>query len=394
MAEQPRRTLKKSTLRRQPLAPSRFNPAIESWLAQVPSTAAKLTPEELRQWKQDNDGRSGKGWFISSIVLRVLSLLSAFVIAVMGLNMLDVFYYDDQYRLTPMIVPGILVSVWDTIEFVVVCARRSRKGMPRHVHLAADGLICLVIAASIAGFWIGLFNQGYWYVPNGWWDANYEQIVRYLVVFVFLVILLLIHAVFFFFLLCSRQFRSKRHVPTPQIMYLPDTGEPVVVLARPYPPGPSHQQPRKAAATPAVELGPLPADEGDANPPLPITLPPTTVAETQLSQSPIAGPSQRTSLALDTGRKAPSLQAVPPRKPLPGSRSTGTHYATPWPPDHVPDEAELARAARGESQAQWMTLADSSLDLGKTKQTGLVDEAAREGEKSDVFRGTLTVRKP
>ena len=105
MAEHPRRTLKKPTLRRQPPASTRFDPAIESWLAQVPSTAAKLTPEEFRQWKQDNDGRSGKGWFITSIVLRVVSLLSAFIIAVIGLNMVHVFYYDDHYRLTPMIVP-------------------------------------------------------------------------------------------------------------------------------------------------------------------------------------------------------------------------------------------------------------------------------------------------
>ena len=179
-------------------------------------------------------------------------------------------------------------------------------------------------------------------------------------------------------------------------MYLPDTGEPVVVLARPYPPCPSHQNPRKASASPAVELAPLPTADVNDSPLPPITLLPTALADTQLSQTPTAGPPQRPSLVLDTGRERHSLQVVPARKPVPGSRSAGTHYATPWPPDHVPDEGELARAARGESQAQWMTLADSSLDFVKTSKTGLVDEAAREGEKSDLFRGTgsPTVRKP
>lgn len=74
---------------------------------------------------------------------------------------------------------------------------------------------------------------------------------------------------------------------------------------------------------------------------------------------------------------------MPPRKPVPGSKGTGTHYATPWPPDHVPDEAELARARKGESQAQWMTLADAALDLVKTR---VPEDSARESEKSDLFR--------
>ncbi|OIW29383.1 hypothetical protein CONLIGDRAFT_322879 [Coniochaeta ligniaria NRRL 30616] len=269
--------------------------------------------------------------------------------------------------------------------------------MPRRVHLPADGLICLLVAASIAGFWVGLYDDGYWYTPSpAGWYFDKGKTSQYIVVSVFLVILLLIHAVFFCFLLCSRQFRKNRHIPTPRIMYLPDTGEAVVVLSRPYPPEPSHQQPQIPSPLPAVELAPLPVTDGDANLPSPVPLQPTPVAEPRATHSPTAGPPQVPTLALGSGWKGSSLQTMPPRKPLPGPKSTGTHYATPWPPDHVPDEAERARAARGESQAQWMTLAESALELGKQTGNPVTGDPAREGEKSDLFRGTgvSTARKP
>ena len=54
----------------------------------------------------------------------------------------------------------------------------------------------------------------------------------------------------------------------------------------------------------------------------------------------------------------PFRQGVPPRKPHAGAK-VGTPYAMPWPgPDYQPDEAERARAARGEAQAQWMSVYD------------------------------------
>jgi hypothetical protein len=87
----------------------------------------------------------------------------------------------------------------------------------------------------------------------------------------------------------------------------------------------------------------------------------------------------------ESGRRGQSLQVVPPRKPVAGTKSIGTHYATPWPPAHVPDDAELARAARGEAQAQWMTLADSRLGLGDERVKG---DPIRDSEKSDLFKGT------
>ena len=68
-----------------------------------------------------------------------------------------------------------------------MCVRRSHNGMPRLVHLPACGVICLVLVASIAGFWVALYGVGTWYIPPNW----YTQDPRYYVAaFVFLVILL------------------------------------------------------------------------------------------------------------------------------------------------------------------------------------------------------------
>lgn len=113
MAEQSRRSLKKKTLRREPPPPPRVSPAIESWLSQVPHLAAKLPPEQLKQWKLEDEDRPSRGWFIISIGLRVLSLASAFTIAVIGLHLLPSFYDSEKYRLTPIIVP---VSCCATLE--------------------------------------------------------------------------------------------------------------------------------------------------------------------------------------------------------------------------------------------------------------------------------------
>lgn len=50
--------------------------------------------------------------------------------------------------------------------------------------------------------------------------------------------------------------------------------------------------------------------------------------------------------------------------PASATKQVGTHYASPWPgPDYQPDEAEMERAARGEAQAQWMSL--HGMDLKK-----------------------------
>ena len=72
-----------------------------------------------------------------------------------------------------------------------MCLRKSHKGMPRLVHLPADGVICLILAASIAGFWVALYNDGYWYISPSWWySADAHDPGQYVAGLVFLIILL------------------------------------------------------------------------------------------------------------------------------------------------------------------------------------------------------------
>lgn len=163
-----------------------------------------------------------------------------------------------------------------------------------------------------------------------------------------------------------------------------------MVLPRPCVPTPSHQRPSKPSASPVIELDPLPATDGEANLASPLLQPPTSAAAPRLPQSSTPGSPQHVSLTLASHRRRSSLQAIPQRKPVRGSKSMGTQsaYVTPWPgPDYVPDGAERARAARGESQAQRMILGDSTVDLGKASPRPVADGSPREGEKYKPLKG-------
>ena len=115
-----------------------------------------------------------------------------------------------------------------------------------------------------------------------------------------------------FFLFARIRGRAEKQKTEPRIMYLP-TGDPVVVTREPL-------------------------------------VPPATTALSTSSPTPPRDPATADSI------HEPFRQGVPPRKPVAGA-PTGTPCASPWPgpsPDYQPDEAELARAARGELQAQCM----------------------------------------
>jgi hypothetical protein len=111
-------------------------------------------------------------------------------------------------------------------------------------------------------------------------------------------------------------------------MYLP-TGDPVVVTREPIVP--------PAAATPSPR-------------------PPT----------PPRGPATADSI------HEPFRQGVPPRKPVAGA-PIATPYASPWPgSDYQPDEAERARAARGELQAQCMVVQAKGLQHEKVAMENVI----------------------
>lgn len=116
--------------------------------------------------------------------------------------------------------------------------------------------------------------------------------------------------------------RAEKQRTEPRIMYLP-TGDPVVVTREPVVP-------------PAVATAP---------PPRPPTPPRDPGTADRIHE--------------------PFRRGIPPRKPVAGA-PVGATYASPWPgsgpgPDYQPDEAERARAARGELQAQCMMIQEKGL---------------------------------
>ena len=104
-----------------------------------------------------------------------------------------------------------------------------------------------------------------------------------------------------------------------------------------------------------------PPEQHDALPPHSGTEPQVPPA---LEQSPVEA----------EGRNEPFRQGVPPRKPVPG-KFVGTPYATPWlAPDYEITEEERNRAARGEGQAQWVSLYAGGLSGPATRATGALGE--------------------
>ncbi|KAK0754857.1 hypothetical protein B0T18DRAFT_386673 [Schizothecium vesticola] len=137
-----------------------------------------------------------------------------------------------------------------------------------------------------------------------------------------------------FFLFAYVRGRAQKQKTEPRIMYLP-TGDPVVVTREPI-------------------------------------VPPAATAPSPKSPTPPPSPGTADSI------HEPFRQGVPPRKPVAGA-PTRTPYASPWPgpgPNYQPDEAELARAARGELQAQCMMVQAKGLRHEKVAMENATARAA------------------
>lgn len=141
-------------------------------------------------------------------------------------------------------------------------------------------------------------------------------------------------------------------------------------MPRPFPPQPTNQRGGKPGEQQGRRLSstlgsPSPSDER--------SLPPVPSSSETVSE-PFRGaadnersPERQPYEARRVSNPTVPPTAMPRRKPVP---TRGTPYAVPWSapgPDYVPDPEEQARAARGESQAQWMSL-DGMEVIGKGKR--------------------------
>ncbi|KAK3686093.1 hypothetical protein B0T22DRAFT_241113 [Podospora appendiculata] len=249
-----------------------------------------------------------------------------------------------------------ITVAWDLIEFIVICAQRG-KGIAPEIHVWVDGIICLGTACATLLLWTDIMLGGIGILGSLYVDRK-EHLPKEIGVAAMLLILLILHSFQFFLYICrNREKREKK--TTPRIMNLP-TGEVVVVTNRPVDLGLKVQQqpadvPRRlqrTAPNPNVKL--MLSPNSRPPPPRIHAITPSAPAAATSPTSAVLPAAQP--IAQGDEFDEPFRQGVPPRKPVAGAK-VGTHYAAPWlAPDHQPDEAERARAARGETQAQWVSL--------------------------------------
>ncbi|KAL8365272.1 hypothetical protein RB595_004195 [Gaeumannomyces hyphopodioides] len=362
------------------------------------------------------DGPQLDGWYITKIVLRSISCILMLTMVAMYLVIIvpsQSLISSNVYvnRLNAPIASGMHAAfgvfafftlAWDLTEFVTMCCRRG-YGITPKAHIGIEltlflwgaGTISLVAILAVVPVWYARYFPR----PSGF--TGVEEVTSVAVMGGTIVIIR--------FILFVRNAidRCGGRGLTPRIMYL-QTGEPVVVMRRPYPPPPTGQepdiemgdrtttQPTAGAATlsaastlvvspPRTSLwgmkgrklrGKKAAPSSSPQPTSPEAPESTVVSSPQEQQSwsqeqiqqeseqpqPQAQQQQEQGQQQHTRSPPSSPQQVPRRKPVPG-RGTGPEGSDNYGPTpaYEPDEAERRRAERGEAQAQWMTLEDMGI---------------------------------
>lgn len=301
------------------------------------------------------------GWWIAKIVIRSFSLVFATALVILELVLLTDggFYWGNtNTEFLACIIPCAAIILWDSSEFITLCCRRG-FGITSKAHIGIDITLCLGAACGVALVSLGLTDIGYYI------GTDYSTSPSTSAEIAMLAILMILHFVLF---IRNIQDRRRGKNVTPRIMYLP-TGEPVVVVPRPFPPKPTNQ-PGKSSEQSRRISSTLDSQSPSEERPLPqIPSSSETLSEPYRAGGPSTerSPERQPYEARRTSNPGVPPTVMPRRKPVP---TRGTPYANPWSapgPDYVPDPEEQARAARGESQAQWMSL-DGMEVIGKGKR--------------------------
>ncbi|EJT71627.1 hypothetical protein GGTG_10882 [Gaeumannomyces tritici R3-111a-1] len=356
------------------------------------------------------DGPQLDGWYITKIVLRSISCILMLTMIAMYLVIIvpqqTLISYNMYYnRLNAPLVSGMhavfgvfafATLSWDLTEFVTMCCRRG-YGITPKAHIGIEltlffwgaGAVSLVAILGVVPVWY----SRYFSPPNSF---GVEEVTSVAVIGGIIVIIR------FILFVRNAVDRCGGRGLTPRIMYL-QTGEPVVVMRRPYPPPPTMQEPDiemgdRTTAQPAAGAATLSAASTlVASPPrtsfwgvigrklksnkAPLVAP-TVPSSSPQPTSPVApesavasSPQQQPQEQIHQESEQPQPQAqqqrqhtrspptspqqIPRRRPVPtrGADSERSESYGPT-PAYEPDEAERRRAERGEAQAQWMTLED------------------------------------
>ncbi|KAF6806328.1 hypothetical protein CSOJ01_08904 [Colletotrichum sojae] len=334
-------------------------------------SAASIDPSQVR-WLENQRSR---GWEVCKIVMRAVATLLCLVVMAIVLA-----WYADRHSsgYYYWVMPGLsLVGavpsfLWDLAEFLTICARHGRGITPK----ALIGVeLVLTAFSAFAATWVAIQLQ------NGDVSSDHAEPLRIVVAqCVFMGVVAFVHFCLFFRACIERRREIRRR--RPRVMYIPETGQTVYVVAKPFPKLPTWQS-TQTHSFPRSPQSPRQL------PPHPLRLEIPKSPDFFPSSPPSSPPAQMGRQVADLP-SAVSAAAGIRRKPVPGlppnlGRGDRDRHLRPNmrppPDDYVPDEAELERMRRGDAQPQLIMPGDVDLKFA-TSATGMTpaDGNAREGK--------------
>ncbi|KAK1964099.1 hypothetical protein LY78DRAFT_659683 [Colletotrichum sublineola] len=341
--------------------------------AKHPSPTASVDPADVR-WLN----RGGRRCEVCKILVRVVSTLLCAVVLIMAMAWYARPELDRYGVWVWLCVPGALPAfMWDLAEFLSVCARHGRGITPK-AHIGVELILSLV--AYIGGGWLAvqLGLQEYSQAPQ----VSGEPLAYALVQCVFMLLAATIHLVLFIRACVERRREIRRR--RPRVMYIPETGQTVYVVAKPFPELPTRKpQQQQLARAPSF---PQSLDDPVSGSPLRNAI---QQRQEELQQPEIPPPlpkrpddfSPAGSSSSPSSIKRKPVPGVPPNLPA-GDRDRFLRPSMrPPPEDYVPSGEELERRRRGDAQPQLVAPGDVDIKFA-TGATGMTpaDAGAREGK--------------
>ncbi|KAJ0163750.1 hypothetical protein CTA2_2468 [Colletotrichum tanaceti] len=344
-----------------------------------PSPTASIDPADVRWMNQ-----GGRRWEVGKIVSRIVSTLLCAIMLIICMAWYGHPEYDMYYVWPWLSLPGATMCfMWDLGEFLSVCARHGRGITPK-AHIGVEVILSIVgyIGGGWLAFQLGLLQR---------YQIN-DLPVRYaLSVCVFILITATIHLVLFVRACVerSREIRRRR----PRVMYIPETGQTIYVVAKPFPKMPTwkSQQQRqpsaRAGSFPRSPQSPIGSISNNRN-----------INNNNNNSSPLHRHSPQLQLEVPPppplpkrwpSELSPSMSSIK-RKPVrgvPRNIAAGDRERLlrpnmrPPPEGYEPSAEELERRRRGDAQPQLIMPGDVDIKFA-TSATGLTpaDASAREGK--------------
>ncbi|KAF9871801.1 hypothetical protein CkaCkLH20_10735 [Colletotrichum karsti] len=344
-----------------------------------PSTAS-IDPSQVR-WLENQRSR---GCEVCKIVCRGLGTVSCAIIVVICF----VWY---SYR--PYVVLNIWPSIcliaalpsflWDLAEFLTICARLGRGITPK-AHIGVEFILTLLSGA--ATIWVSL--------QLSWIDLNVA--LNPIAVIVGECALMGTNTLVRFWLFIRACVERRREIRRrrPRIMYIPETGQTVYVVAKPFPKQPTwkSQQSGRAPSFPRSQSNENPRQIPQLRVDVPASspqlffqpeeeTPPPLPDRPAKEETPPPLPDRPSAAAPLAWIKRKPVRGVPPNIPPGDHERYMKPSMRPPPDDYVPDEAELERMRRGDAQPQLILPGDVDLKFA-TSITGMTpaDADSREGK--------------